>query len=88
MTRERLQRMLEAPWALERVLVFSTALDCIVGHAGEFELIGEDVWAWLDIEDDTPQAKRAAAAIARRRDGDRLVAVIYTNLSREDLRSL
>lgn len=87
-TREQLRMMLDSPWTLARVQVFSTALGRIVGYAGEFELIGDDVWGWLELEDDTPKAKRCAGVIIRRRDGLRLAAVFYTDLSPDELRRM
>ena len=48
------------------VPVFHTALGRVVGTASDYEIDGQDIWAMLDLEEGTPDAKRTAGVIVLR----------------------
>lgn len=76
--------------AVERVPVFHTALGRVVGTAGEFQVLGDDLWAWLELEDGCPEQARCCGILMTNGATlrPRLVAVCYTNLTRGQLRGL
>lgn len=70
--------------AVESVPVFHTQLGRVVGTASDFEVSGDDLWAWLELEDGTPDQARAAGVLALLPSATvRLVAVFYSNWPRE-----
>lgn len=72
----------------ERVPVFHTGVGRVVGTAFEYKADGEDLWAILTVEDKVPRAARCVGILVFNSAGPRLVAVLYTDLSREMAASL
>lgn len=72
------------------VPVYHVMMDRVVGGTvpGSLEIDGDDVWAVLELEDGTQVTERAAGVVVDGEDGTQLVAIMLTNLSREQVRSL
>lgn len=69
--------------------VYSTEDQRVVGHTIRYEIRNEiDLWAEIRIEDTAQRFKRAAGILASQEGEITLLAVLVTNLSREEIANL
>jgi hypothetical protein len=73
----------------ESVPVFSTIEKRVVGRTLTYEVRNEiDLWAEVEVEETAQPFERAAGLMVQQEDGLKLLGVLGTNLSREEIRSL
>lgn len=89
LTREVLAKMVAGANARRDILAVSAAASIgsggVLGYAHDLELEGDDVYAELAFAKPAPHFKRGAGVMAVLDDDPVLVAVLLTNLEREDI---
>lgn len=69
--------------------LYSTVDERIVGKTLSYEIRDEiDLWAWCEIDDTATRFERSAGLLALQNNELVLMAVLVTNLTREQLMSL
>lgn len=71
------------------VSVFSTEEGRVIGHTVRYEVRDAvDLWSEVELEDQSKPFERAAGVLAQQEDSFKLMSVLATNMSRDEIRSM